>query len=160
MLRVRLLLLVTVTIWGWTFVATKVMLRYVAPVELLGLRMLIGLPLLLFLIVARHSRSDFTRREYLKLLLGSCVITAHFLIQITGLKYTSATNTGWLIASTPLVLAVLSRLILSEKIGRRMITGIAAATLGVLLLVSHGDFSHLGWLSSVGDWLVLSSAFT
>jgi drug/metabolite transporter (DMT)-like permease len=82
------------------------------------------------------------------------------MIQITGLKYTSATNTGWIISVTPLVLAVLSFLFLKERIRVNQIMGIIIATIGILLLVSKGDFSKLDWLSSVGDWLVLGSAHT
>jgi drug/metabolite transporter (DMT)-like permease len=57
-------------------------------------------------------------------------------------------------------MAILSRFILKEKISGRVMIGIGVATSGVLLLVSHGDFTYLGWLKSVGDWLVLGSAFT
>ena len=91
---------------------------------------------------------------------GSAILTLHFLIQITGIKYTSATNTGWIISVTPLALAVLSYFVLREKIGRRTIAGIAVATSGILLLVSGGRLTDLGWLSSIGDWLVLASAHT
>jgi len=34
------------------------------------------------------------------------------------------------------------------------------ATLGVILLISKGRFSNLGWLSSIGDWLILASCIT
>ncbi|MEW6050040.1 MAG: DMT family transporter [Candidatus Zixiibacteriota bacterium] len=160
MILTRFLLLFTVIIWGWTFVATKVALSYVSPAELLGLRLLIGLPILLVVIAKKKIRLHFNYHQNMNLLLGSAVITTHFLIQITGIKYTSATNTGWLISVTPLVLAVLSYLFLKEKIGRNQIIGIVVATVGIVLLISHGDLSHIGWMKSVGDWLVLGSAFT
>jgi len=156
----RLLLFLCVVIWGSTFVATKIMLDYVSPAELLGLRMLIGLPILSLVVLLKRIKLQFEFREHMNLLAGSAVITAHFLIQITGLKYTTATNTGWIIAVTPLALAVLSFLILKERISRNVVVGIIVATGGVMFLVSRGDFSHIGWLKSVGDWLILVSAHT
>ncbi len=157
---IRLLLLFTVVLWGSTFVATKILLPYINPAELLGLRMLIGLPILGAVVLIRKARFDFTRKEWLSLMLGSAVLTAHFLIQITGLKYTTATNTGWIISITPLILAVISYIFLKEVLGKGAIIGIAVATLGVLLLFSKGDFSSIGWLQSTGDWLILVSAHT
>ena len=156
----RLLLFLCVVIWGSTFVATKIMLDYVSPAELLGLRMIIGIPVLALVVLVKRIKLQFEFREHMNLLAGSAVITAHFLIQITGLKYTTATNTGWIISVTPLALAVLSFLILKERISRNVVAGIIIATGGVMFLVSRGDFSHIGWLKSIGDWLILVSAHT
>ena len=159
-MRSRLFLLACVIVWGWTFVATKIVLDYVTPVELLGLRFLIGLPVLFLVIRFKKVRLEFPPEGRRQILIGSAIITVHFLIQITGLKYTSATNTGWLISVTPLVMAVLSYFMLRERLGKKEIIGIGVATVGILLLVSRGDFGTLNWISSVGDWLVLASAHT
>lgn len=88
------------------------------------------------------------------------MLTAHFLIQITGIKYTTATNTGWIISMIPLIVAVLAFLFLKEKPGKTIILGIILATIGVLFLISKGKIGDLKWLSSYGDWLVLISAHT
>jgi drug/metabolite transporter (DMT)-like permease len=155
----RFLLFCAVVIWGWTFVATKICLAYLSPLELLGLRLLIALPVMLGLIAARRTPLSF-RLPPRPVLLGSALIGIHFYIQITGLKYTSATNTGWIIAVTPVVIALLSSLVLGERISPRLRTGIGVATLGIFLLVSRGRLAELGWLTSLGDWLILASAHT
>jgi len=168
MLISRLLLLFTVIIWGWTFVATKVCLQYVNPIELLGLRMIIAMPVLLAIAgyTSRPSRTASKRISLRfpgskkRILLASAIITTHFLVQITGIKYTSATNTGWIVSLTPLVVAVLAFFILKERLRRNILFGIAVASAGILLLVSKGKLTDIGWLSSYGDWLVLGSAHT
>ncbi len=160
MTKARIMLLLTVIFWGWTFVATKVALAYMTPIELLALRFLTGMPILLAVILIKRIKYDFTGRDHRTVLIGSAVITVHFIIQITGINYTSATNTGWIISVTPLVMAVLAFLFLKEKIGRGAIMGIGVATIGIALLVSGGDVTNIGWLGSVGDWLVLGSAHT
>ncbi len=156
----RFLLLFTVIIWGWTFVATRICLEFLSPAELLGLRLLIGLPVLVIVVIFKKIKFRFTPGEWKQILIGSAVITLHFLVQITGLQYTTATNTGWIISVSPLVMAVLAYFFLKEKIGRSQIVAIAVATFGILLLMSHGDLTHLGFLTSLGDWLVLISAHT
>lgn len=156
----RFLLLLTVMIWGSTFVCTKILLGFFSPAELLGIRMVIGLPILAVIVAAKKLSLRFTPREQFSLLLGSIVITAHFLIQITGLKTTTATNTGWIISVTPLVLALLSWVFLKERIGRNVIIGIFVATVGIFLLISKGELGNIGWLKSTGDWLILASAHT
>ena len=155
----QLLLLCAVVIWGWTFVATKICLAYMSPIELLGLRLLIAVPVLVVLAVLRGSVRPL-RLPLRPVLLGSMLIGVHFYIQITGLEYTTATNTGWIIAVTPVVLALASHLILGERVSRGLAYGILVATLGIVVLISGGRLTDLGWLGSVGDWLILASAHT
>lgn len=156
----RLLLLITVVAWGWSFVATKICLDYVTPVELLGLRLLTGLPVMFVIAIRRRVRFDFSPAVRKRLLVASAILTVHFLVQITGLKYTSATNTGWIIAVTPLALVGMSFLFLKERVDRNDIFGIIVATFGIVILVSRGDLGNLGWMGSLGDWLILVSAHT
>jgi drug/metabolite transporter (DMT)-like permease len=154
-----ILLAVTVIIWGWTFVASKICLDYISPIELMGLRLLIALPVMLAIILGRRLKFGFKGHRK-GLIAGAIFLTLHFIIQFTGIKYTSATNTGWIIATIPLVTAVMAYLILRERIGRNVIFGIIIASVGIIFLISKGHFDDLSWLSSIGDWLVLGSAFT
>ena len=155
----RFLLLFTVVIWGWSFVASKICLNYMPPFELIGMRFLIALPVMYSIVILKKAKLRFREFKW-RLLAGSILITIHFFIQITGIKYTSATNTGWIIAVTPLVMALLAWLILKEYLNKKTIAGIAVATLGIILLISNGRIRDLGWLSSYGDWLILASAHT
>lgn len=160
MKRPHLFLLSAVVIWGWTFVATKVLVAELGPVEIFALRLLIGLPFLGAVLVLRRVPLRFGRADIRPLFLGALILTLHFLVQIGGLVTTTAINTGWIVAVSPLVLALLSFLFLGERLGRGGVVGIAVATAGILLLVSRGNLTDLGWLRSRGDWLVLLSAHT
>lgn len=156
----RVLLLSAVAIWGWTFVATKILVAELGPVEILALRLAIGLPFLGLLLLVKRVPLRFGRADARPLLLGGAILTLHFLVQIAGIVTTTATNTGWIISASPLALAVFSYLFLRERIGWTGVAGIAVATTGILLLVSGGRLADLGWLRSTGDWLVLASAHT
>jgi drug/metabolite transporter (DMT)-like permease len=156
----RLLLLTAVVIWGWTFVATKILVGDIGPVEIFALRLAIGVPFLGGVLLARRVPLTFARADATPLLLGGAVFTLHFLIQVSGLTTTTATNTAWIITVSPLALAVLSFFFLRERIGWNGVAGIAVATTGILILVSRGRLTDLQSLQSTGDWLVLASAHT
>jgi drug/metabolite transporter (DMT)-like permease len=130
------------------------------PVELLGLRMLIALPVMFLIMRAKGLKLDFRKPVRSSLIGGGAVLAFHFIIQIEGMDHTTATNTGWIIAVTPLVIAAMSFVFLRERIGVKGVIGIAVATAGILTLVSDGDFTDLDWLQSYGDWLILASAHT
>ena len=156
----HLLLLAAVVIWGWTFVATKILVAEIGPIEVFALRVAIGLPSVGVWLIARRVRLGFTAEDARPLLLGGAVLTLHFVVQIAGIVTTTATNTAWIITASPLALAVLSFLFLRERLGGAGVLGLLVATFGVLLLVSKGDFRSMGWIRNTGDWLVLASAHT
>jgi len=156
----RILLLSAVVIWGWTFVATKILLAELGPVEIFTLRLAIGVPFLGGVLAAKRVPLHFAPADVRPLLLGGTIFAVHFLIQIVGMTTTTATNTGWILSVSPLALAVLSFLFLGERIGWAGIGGIGIATAGILLLVSRGDLADLDWLRNTGDWLILASAHT
>lgn len=159
-MRPHVLLLAAVVMWGWTFVATKILIAELGPVEIYAMRLVIGLPVLVVLLLVRATPLRFTRADVLPLFVGGAILTVHVLIQITGLMTTTATNTGWIISVSPLALALFSYVFLRERIGGSAVAGIAVATTGILLLVSRGRLTGLEWLRSTGDWLALASAFT
>jgi len=156
----RVLLLVCVIIWGWTFVATKICLQYLSPAELLAARFVMATPLVWIIMRLRGSRLKIERKLRPVALWAAGLFLLHFLVQTAGLVHTSATHTAWLVAVSPLSTALLAALILREHPGRKTWIGIAVALAGVLLLVSNGKLGELEWLRSTGDWLALGSAFT
>jgi drug/metabolite transporter (DMT)-like permease len=156
----RVLLLSAVIIWGWTFVATKILLAELGPIEIFAMRMLLGLPFLGGVLLLKRVPLRFGREDVVPLLAGGGIFTLHFMIQASGLMMTTATNSAWIICVSPLAVAVLSFLFLRERLGWSGIVGIAIATMGILLLVSRGNLTDLRWLRSTGDWLVLASAHT
>ena len=149
-----------VVVWGWTFVAAKILLAELGPIEIVAMRLVVGLPFLVVLLLVQRVPLRFDRADVPPLLLGGAIVTVHLILQAVGLVTTTATNSGWIIAVTPLALAVLSFQFLGERIGWRGAAGIAVAAAGILLLVSRGRFTDFRWVQSTGDWLMLASAGT
>lgn len=160
MILSRLMVFSAVVFWGWSFVATKIVLQFLTPLELAGTRMILGLPLFFLLLYIKKIKIKFSWSDYKLMIVGALILSAHFLIQITGLVTASAIHTGWIIAVTPALIAILSVIFLKERLSKIQAAGILAATGGIILLVSKGSWSNLNWVSSKGDWLILISAFT
>lgn len=152
---------VAVTAWGASFIATKVALRDVAPVTVVWLRFAIGILILGFAVRARKQFSLPSVRELAYFgLLGAIGITFHQWLQSTGLVTSEATTTAWIVAGTPIFIALLGWLVLKEKLGKNAAVGLILATAGVILVVTKGDLASLanGKFGAPGDILILLSA--
>ncbi|MDR3626354.1 MAG: DMT family transporter [Ignavibacteriaceae bacterium] len=149
-----------VVLWGLSFIATKIALSELTPEAIILLRLLLGIALLL--IIALFTKRDFSvsLKNHLSIFILALIAVFHLWIQITGLKYTSATNTGWIIGVTPVFMAALGFLLFKENITLTKISGIVIAFAGLLILMSKGDILSIGFISHKGDFLVLASAFT
>jgi drug/metabolite transporter (DMT)-like permease len=153
--------LFSVTVWGASFVATKVALGYAAPITVVWLRFAMGVVILGLAVKLRGQFSFPQGRDWgYFALLGFLGITFHQWLQSTGLVTAQATTTGWIVATTPIFMALLGLIFLKESLNWKQVTGIVLATVGVLLVVTKGKLSTLanGQFGTTGDILVLISA--
>lgn len=150
-----------VVVWGASFIATKIALREVAPMTIIWIRFGIGVAILAAFAAARRELAlpSFRELGYFALL-GFIGITFHQWLQANGLITAQATTTAWIITTTPIFIAVLGWLVLSERLGMNRLAGIGVATIGVLLVVSRGDMLALanGNFGTRGDFLILLSS--
>lgn len=150
-----------VVVWGASFIATKVALQEISPATVVWLRFGIGV-LILGLAARWRGQLALPQRKDIPYfaLLGFIGITFHQWLQSTGLVTAQASTTAWIVATTPIFMALLGWLVLREKLARLQIFGIVMATLGVLLVVSQGNFRALsiGDFGTPGDILILISA--
>lgn len=155
--------LAAVIFWGFSFIATKVALREVHPFTLLTLRYAIGVLLLLSFQLSKDKTffKIFSCRDWVYIFILAAVgVSGLGLLQAYGLLYTTAINTGWIIAINPILITLSARLFLGETITIRKMLGIVSGFCGVFLIISKGIFSLslFGFASTFGDLLVLASA--
>ncbi|MBI1793958.1 MAG: DMT family transporter [Chloroflexi bacterium] len=151
----------TVVVWGGTFIATKIALQEVSPATIVWLRFAMGVVILGAAVLIRKQFAIPQKSEWLYFaLLGFIGVTFHQWLQATGLQTAQATTTAWIVATTPVFIAILGWLVLKEKLNWIQVSGIAAAALGVLLIVSKGNLGALfsGKEGTIGDLLVFISA--
>jgi drug/metabolite transporter (DMT)-like permease len=147
--------------WGGSFVATKLALKDVSPITVVWLRFAIGVAIL-GLAVAIRRQFAWPRPIDLAYfaVLGFIGITFHQWLQSTGLVTSQATTTAWIVATTPIFMALLGWLVLGERLRWMQVGGIILAALGVLLVVTRGNLALLGrgQFVALGDTLILLSA--
>lgn len=93
--------------------------------------------------------------------LGITGIVGYQVLQNYGLVMTSASDSGVLLNTDPIFIAIFSSYFLREKISRYKAVGIAIAFAGVSIIVLRGGISLSSNITSiVGDILALSAAFS
>ena len=150
-----------VFVWGISFVATKIALAYVSPVTVVWLRFATGVLILAIAVFLRRQFQWIKPKDALYFaLLGFIGITFHQWLQSNGLVTTQATTTAWIVATTPIFMALLGWLVLKEKMNWIQVTGVLVAALGVILVVTKGELMTLfrGQFGSPGDILILISS--
>jgi drug/metabolite transporter (DMT)-like permease len=153
--------LFAVLVWGGSFVATKVALNDVSPVTVIWLRFGLGFIILGIGVIYRKQFAFPSQQDlFYFALLGFIGITFHQWLQSTGLTTAQATTTAWIVATTPIFMALLGLMVLKEKLSFLQVLGILTATFGVLMVVSKGDFTALfnGKAGTFGDILILISS--
>ena len=153
--------LFAVIVWGASFIATKVVLADVSPITVVWLRFGMGVIILGIAVTARKQFALPKRSEWgYFTLVGFLGITFHQWMQSTALQTSRASTTAWIVATTPVFMALLGWLALKEKLTWLQTSGIALATLGVLLVVSDGDPTVISFkqFGAPGDILVLISS--
>jgi drug/metabolite transporter (DMT)-like permease len=150
-----------VTVWGASFIATKIALQEVSPITVVWLRFAVGVIILGFTVYSRAQLKLPKARELAYFaLLGFIGVTFHQWLQSNGLVTSQASTTAWIVATTPVFMALLGWVVLKEKLGWISAAGILLAAFGVLLVVSKGDLTSVaqGQFGAPGDLLILISA--
>ena len=150
-----------VTIWGSTFISTKLLLLGgLTPAQIFTLRFIIAYVLLLGYSYARKRLrlfADSWRDELLMLLLGISGGTLYFLAENTAMNYTTTTNTSLIVSLSPLVATALIVIFYrSQRLSRLQTLGTLMAALGVAVVVLNGHF--VLHLSPLGDSLAFLAA--
>ena len=141
--------LFTISVWGLTFVSTKVLLRTFTPLEIMIARF--GLGFLVLLLVGRGwLKAQKPIHEVLFALAGLTGVTLYFLMENIALTYISASLVGVIVTAAPLFTALCAAAVLREKLSRWFFGGFVCAMAGVALVslagVTELHFSPVGAL--------------
>lgn len=155
-----LLILLAVIFWGTSFIATKILLQEIKPITIIILRLIVAS--ILLTIIATFTKRNFSLnlKSHGWIFILALVAVFHLWIQVTGLQFTTAANTGWIIGTAPIFMAIMGLIFFKERITLLGFLGIVLAIFGLLLLFGKGDITSIGLIENKGDLLVLGSAFT
>lgn len=152
--KYHLLAILTVAIWGTTFISTKVLIENgLSPQEIFLLRFVIAY-LGIWFISPHKLLANSWKDEMWFLLSGFTGGTLYFLTENTALSLTQTTNVAFIICTTPLLTTGLSMLFYrQEKASKKLLAGSVIALIGVGILIFNGSFVLK--LSPLGDILTL-----
>jgi drug/metabolite transporter (DMT)-like permease len=150
---VDLSLIAVALIWGATFILVKQALAGVSTLLFLALRFAIA-TLALALIFRKEFRAADVSRAVRGGLIAGCFLFSGYVLQTFGLKYTSASKTGF-ITGLYIPLVPLFSSIIYKKIPRKSeVMGVLAAFTGMAMMTVQKSFLDIG----KGDWLVAGCA--
>lgn len=148
--------LLTILIWGTTFISTKVLLQDFSPIEILFIRFLIGY-ITLWAVCPRKLTVTERRQEWYFAAAGLCGITLYYLFENIALTYTLASNVGVIISIAPFFTAIFSCIFLhGSRPGARFFLGFVIAIAGIICL-SFGSEAAFS-LNPTGDILAIVAA--
>jgi drug/metabolite transporter (DMT)-like permease len=133
-----LLALFTITVWGSTFICSKVLLTVYTPVQIMLTRFLLAYGAL-WLLRPKWVKLPL-RQELIFLLLGLTGCSVYFYTENTALTYTLASNVSIIVAAAPIFTAVLAHLVGEERFKPNTLLGFLVAFAGVILVVCNGTF--------------------
>lgn len=149
--------LVTIVIWGTTFISTKILLAGFTPIEILFFRFLLGL-LVLAAVYPKRLRIKDKKQELTFAAAGLCGICLYYLLENIALTYTMASNVGVIISVAPFFTAVLSHVFrkAEEQLKTQFFIGFIVAMTGICLISFSGSELEL---NPAGDILAVAAAF-
>ena len=155
----HLLAILTIAIWGVTFVNTKVLLQHgLQPMEIFLLRFIVAY-LCIWTISPRRVLSDSWKDEALFFILGLVGGTVYFVAENTAIGLSYVNNVSFIVCTAPLITMLLAILFIkSVKATVPLVLGSLIALAGVAIVIYNGHFVLR--LNPLGDFLALTAAFS
>lgn len=149
-------LMTTMVVWGLNFPIVKTLTRWFDTEQLTTLRMLVACATYWVLMGLQRQRLPaFTRRQWVGIV--ACAFTMVYLNQVffvSGLQRTGAANGALIMATSPMVAAVLAALAFGERLHARHLGAVLLGFGGVAVVVLHKPGAALG-AAGLGDLLLV-----
>ena len=159
MKKYALLTSIVALIWGTSFIAVKIGLESTSPIMLAFLRFLISSPLMAIILIMRKKIVKISKKDIPYLIILSLTgVTLLYIIQFTGIDYTTAINSALLINTNVIFIAIFSVIFLKERMTAKKIAGILAGFTGAAIVITDGSFPVS--IHAKGDFLILISAIS
>lgn len=151
----NLFALITIIVWGSTFISSKLLLETFTPLQVMFMRFIIAY-VVLWLIRPRCTKPSL-KGELACFAMGIMGCTVYFLMENTALTYTLASNVSIIVTCSPILTALLAHFFTKdEKLNKNVWLGFVIAFLGVALVVFNGTV--ILKLNPFGDLLSFGAA--
>ena len=160
--------LLVVTMWGGSFVSTKVLINHhLGPVEIYIYRFVMAYLLVLAMCHKKILANNW-RDEFLFLVCGLCGSSIYFIAENNAVNYTRVSDVSMITTLSPLLTTLLiGALYKNERPGRWTYISSIIAFLGVGCIIFKDGFTSMADASgpdalstAIGDLLALGAAFS
>lgn len=151
----HILALITIMIWGTTYISTKILLNGFTPIEILFFRFVIGI---MALSIIYPYRLKVIERKHHLLFAGAGIsgVTLYYLLENIALTFTMASNVGVISAIVPFFTAILTYLyIKNEPLRVNFFIGFVVALIGIFLISFNGTSNFE--INPLGDLLAIAA---
>ena len=148
------LTIIASSLWGTSFPAIKIGLLYMDAYSFVFFRFLIATLIMLFFAMLTKNFGFKFANKRLIFFLGITNGIAYFL-QYIGMSSTSASNSSLLVNLTVVWVALLSPVVIKERISQTKIVGVMLSFLGIFLITTKLDFNTLSIGETSGNLIVL-----
>lgn len=156
-----LAMIITVVIWGISFVNIRVAVMVLPAMTLGFIRFLIA-SVIMFIIMIKTKTSFKIKREDLMnfIVAGGVGITAYFFFENNGVKYTTASVASLIIAAIPVFAIITESIIYKVKITKRVAICLILSIAGVLMIsgVNMEEIKASGYL--IGYFMMFGATIT
>lgn len=149
--KADLMLLMITVFWGASYMLTKIGLEGLEPFNLTALRFIIAF---IIAAVAFHKQifcADVKTIKYAFIL--GVLLFGMFISMAFGLGHTTASNAGFLISLSVVLIPIISFVFLKQKIEKRVIVGVCLALIGIALMTLDSKLTV-----NIGDLLCILCA--
>jgi len=150
-IKADLMLLMITVFWGASYMLTKLGLGNLEPFNLTAIRFIIAFILSSAVFHKQVLSADKKTIKYSLIL--SILLVGMFISMTYGLQYTTASNAGFLISLSVVLIPVISYLFLKQNIEKKIIFSLCLVVIGIALLTLDTQFKV-----NVGDLLCLLCA--
>jgi len=160
---ISFLLVLISLIWAGSFIAVKITVNEISPIDLGFLRFLVATPIMIIFLLLRKKDVRIPKKELPSLIvLGLTGVAFLYVFQFIGIEYTTASTSSVLISANVIFIVILSALFLKESFSFKKTLGVVLSFLGVIVVIfaqSSNEKIIFNNQFIVGCLLVLLSAF-
>lgn len=135
--KIMLILLSVTAIWGASFILMKNIANAISPLGFLSLRF--GVAAIVLCLIFNKKLKEFDLRTLGQSSLLALFLISYMVMQIIGLRYTSASNSGFITGFNVLMVPIFATLLLKKKPTLSNSVGIGLAAIGFLLITGVWD---------------------
>ena len=144
--------------WAGNYIVGAIAVQSISPLDLTWLRWaLAAVPLLILAQLVEKPDWRGALRSWRRLaVLAALGVAGYVLLLYTALEYTSALSASLINAANPAIMAILAVIVLRERLGWRVVAGLALGLFGVLLVITNGALGSVFTMQfNLGDLLML-----